>query len=213
MTLLLGIMFVPVFNSYKSDYAIQIAQLESELKTMTDAAEITMMKTQISELKDPLETKRILYLSGALLVVLGGLSIAGFSAKRDPKGWGAMQYPQLILGMIAIFIYVGVEVTIGSNLGDLLQQKEFGSHNSSEIAPYISMYWGSLMIGRWAGAISAFNIQGIKKKVLLIVVPLIAFLVILIVNTLAGSDMTPLYYYVVCIFIQISMFFISKDRP
>src|SRR5690625_1820134 len=89
MTLLLGIMFVPVFNSYKSDDAIQIAQLESELKTMTDAAEITMMQTQITDLKDPLETKRILYLSGALLVVLGGLSIAGFSAKRDSKGWGA----------------------------------------------------------------------------------------------------------------------------
>lgn len=213
MTLLLGIMFVPVFNSYKSDDAIQIAQLESELKTMTDAAEITMMQTQITDLKDPLETKRILYLSGALLVVLGGLSIAGFSAKRDSKGWGAMQYPQLILGMIAIFIYVGVEVTIGSNLGDLLQQPEFGSHSSSQIAPYISMYWGSLMIGRWAGAITAFNIMGFKKRLLLIIVPLVAFTVIIGVNTLANQDMTPLYYYVICIFIQIIMFFIAKDRP
>ena len=65
--------------------------------------------------------------------------------------------------MIAIFIYVGVEVTIGSNLRDLLQQPEFGSHSSSQIAPYISMYWGSLMIGRWAGAITAFNIMGFKN--------------------------------------------------
>ena len=29
-----------------------------------------------------------------------------------------MQYPQLVLGMIAIFTYVGVEVTIGGNLPD-----------------------------------------------------------------------------------------------
>ena len=32
-----------------------------------------------------------------------------------------MKYPQLVLGMLAIFIYVGVEVTIGSNLGELLK--------------------------------------------------------------------------------------------
>src|SRR5690606_35693433 len=129
------------------------------------------------------------------------------------KGWGAMQYPQLILGMIAIFVYVGVEVGIGSNLGDLLQKPEFGSHSSSEIAPYISMYWGSLMIGRWAGAISAFNLMGMKKNILLIVIPLLAFSVIITVNILAGNDMTTLYYYVFCVFIQIIMFFTSKDRP
>ena len=32
-----------------------------------------------------------------------------------------MQYPQLVLGMLAIFTYVGVEVTIQSNLGELLK--------------------------------------------------------------------------------------------
>lgn len=213
MTFLLGIMFAPVFNSYKTDEALKIEQMEGELAQLTDEAQIVSLQAQISEIKDPLENKRMLYLGGALLVVLGGLSYAGMSAKKDSKGWGAMQYPQLILGMIAIFIYVGVEVTIGSNLGDLLQQPEFGSHRSSDIAPYISMYWGSLMIGRWAGAITAFNIMGAKKRLLLIVVPLVAFTVIIGVNTLASQDMTPLYFYVVCVFLQIAMFFIAKDRP
>ena len=32
-----------------------------------------------------------------------------------------MQYPQLVLGMLAIFTYVGVEVAIQSNLGELLK--------------------------------------------------------------------------------------------
>lgn len=213
MTLLLGAAFGPVFSSYKSEAAMQIEQLEKEVSTVQDEAKIAQLNAQIDEIKQPLEQKRMLWLGGALLVVLGGLSFAGLSAAKSSEGWGAMQYPQLILGMIAIFVYVGVEVAIGSNLGDLLGQKEFGSHSSSDIAPYISMYWGSLMIGRWAGAITAFNIMGNKKKMLLIVVPLIAFSVILIVNTLAGNDMTPLYYYIVCIFIQILMFFLSKDRP
>ena len=68
-----------------------------------------------------------------------------------------MRYPQLSLGMLAIFVYVGVEVAVGSNLGELLKQKSFGSHSSSQIAPYIAMFWGSLMIGRWSGAINAFE--------------------------------------------------------
>ena len=213
MTILLGAMFGPVFSSYKSEESLKIESLQSEIKSSSDQILIAQYQSEIDEIKHPLEQKRMMWLGGALLVVLGGLSFAGVQAKRNSTGWGAMQYPQLILGMIAIFIYVGVEVAIGSNLGDLLQQPEFGGHSSSDIAPYISMYWGSLMIGRWAGAISAFNLMGMKKNMLLIVMPLLAFSVIIIVNILAGKDMTPLYYYVFCVFIQIIMFFISKDRP
>ena len=213
MTLLLGAMFGPVFSSYKSEEAVKVEQLENQLASVSEASEIAVIQSQISEIKYPMEQKRMLWLGGALLVVVGGLTYAGFSSKKKSEGWGAMQYPQLILGMLAIFVYVGVEVAIGSNLGDLLHQPEFGSLSSSEIAPYISMYWGSLMIGRWAGAISAFHIMGTKKRLLLILVPLVAFTVIIAVNTLASKDMTPLYFYVICVFIQIAMFFISRDRP
>ena len=134
------------------------------------------------------------------------------SAKKKSEGWGAMQYPQLVLGMLAIFTYVGVEVAIGSNLGELLKLDEFGGLQSSEIAPYISMYWGSLMIGRWAGAISVFNLKEKKKTIALIVVPLIAFAVILGVNIISGKDMKPLYYYIVCVIVQIIAFFFIKDK-
>ena len=190
ITILLAVCFIPVFRTYQLD-----------LSTYT-ASEMSV-----------LEQFRMYWLLGAFLAVVGGLMLSYFLARKKPVGWGAMRYPQLVLGMIAIFVYVGVEVAIGSNLGDLLQQPEFGGHLSSEIAPYISMYWGSLMIGRWAGAISAFNLMGMKKNMLLIIMPLLAFTVIIIVNILAGKDMTPLYYYVFCVFIQIIMFFISKDRP
>lgn len=105
----------------------------------------------------------MLWLSGALISVVGMLLFANRSAMKNPEGWGAMRYPQLVLGMLAIFIYVGVEVAIGSNLGELLKQKDFGGLEASAIAPYISMYWGSLMIGRWAGAVSAFDLQNQQK--------------------------------------------------
>jgi FHS family L-fucose permease-like MFS transporter len=228
MTVLLAVMFTPIFQSYKSEVALKIETLNKEIDQAKETlkvarfteeglinhnAAISQKETEVSALKVPLEQSRMLWLSGALLVVLGGISYSYLSAKKNVNGWGAMQYPQLVLGMLAIFVYVGVEVAIGSNLGELLKLKEFGSMQSSDIAPYISMYWGGLMIGRWAGAISVFNLQGSKKTIALIIVPLIAFAVILGVNIISGKDMKPLYYYVVCIFVQIIAFFLSKDKP
>ena len=230
MTVLLAVMFTPVFQSYKSDEALKIESLTKEVEVakeelarttyVANSPELLKINDSISSkeseatvLKQALEQNRMIWLLGALAVVIGGILFSYASAKKRSDGWGAMQYPQLVLGMLAIFTYVGVEVAIGSNLGELLKLKEFGSMQSSDIAPYISMYWGSLMIGRWAGAISVFNLQGSKKTIALIIVPLVAFVIILGVNMLSGKDMKPLYYYVVCVLVQIGAFFLSKDKP
>jgi FHS family L-fucose permease-like MFS transporter len=135
------------------------------------------------------------------------------TARKNPDGWGAMRYPQLVLGMLGIFTYVGVEVAIGSNLGELLRHPAFGSLAASEATPYIMMYWGGLMIGRWTGAISAFNLSHNTKQILRFVVPLIAFGVLIAIGSLAKYDMKPLYYYVVCVVVQIIAFYISQDKP
>jgi FHS family L-fucose permease-like MFS transporter len=190
MTGVLIIMFVPIFSSYKIDPT-----------TLTDAG------------KHDLETTRLKWLFGALATVVVGLLYANFKAQKNENGWGAMKYPQLVLGMLALFVYVGAEVSIGSNLGELLKQADFGSIPSSKIAPYISMYWGSMMIGRWAGAISAFEFKSNTKKMLTVIVPLVAFGIVIAVNSIAQYDMTPLYMYIVCIFIQIVAFFLSQDKP
>lgn len=190
MTILLIGCFTPIFKSYTLDLA--------------NLSELQMIQ---------LEQNRMFWLSMALVVVLGGIGYSYFSAQKNATGWGAMKYPQLVLGMLAIFIYVGVEVAIGSNMCELLKLPEFGSIKSSEIAPYVSMYWGSLMIGRWAGAISVFNLNGTNKKIALFIVPIVAFLIILLVNTVSGSNMKPLYWYIVCVFIQIIATFISNDKP
>ncbi|MCB0777528.1 MAG: MFS transporter [Chitinophagaceae bacterium] len=190
MSGLLIAMFIPVFSSYKTDLS-QASEAE----------------------KHAMEAYRLKWLIGALVVVVGGLLFSNLRAKKKAEGWGPMQYPQLVLGMLAIFVYVGVEVAIGSNLGELLKQKDFGSHQASEATPYIIMYWGSLMIGRWTGAISAFNLSDRTKNILRFVVPLVAFAILIGINTLAKYDMKPLYYYVLCVLVQIVAFYISKDKP
>ncbi|MBI2427311.1 MAG: MFS transporter [Ignavibacteriales bacterium] len=128
-------------------------------------------------------------------------------------GRGALKYPQLVFGMIGIFVYVGVEVTIQSNLGALLKLPEFGGYDESEISHFISLFWGSLMIGRWTGAITVFNLPKLWKNILTVVVPYIAFAVVLGANKLGGTDVSDLYVYAFVIAIQVVGFFIGQEKP
>lgn len=184
ITGLLIICFAPVFYSYSNGF---------------------------SGNKDEAERIRLIGWLAGLLVVITGLLIVYFKGSKVRTGWGAMQYPQLTLGMLAIFIYVGVEVTVGSNLGELLQQTQ--EMDTSEIAPYVSMYWGSLMIGRWTGAVAAFNLSQRMKQILRFIVPLIAFGITLGIGHLWGYDVAPLKWYVVCVLIQIIAFYLTQDKP
>jgi len=190
MTGLLIIMFVPVFNSYKTDPA-----------TLTDIE------------KHNLETYRMKWLLGALAIVVITLLYSNLRAQKKPDGWGAMKYPQLVLGMLGIFVYVGTEVTIVSNFSELLKQPDFGGYQSSQVAPFISMYWGSLMIGRWTGSLPVFNFKESTKQILMFVVPLVAFGIVIGISAVSKYDVQPLYYYIVCVLVQMLAFYLSKSKP
>jgi FHS family L-fucose permease-like MFS transporter len=187
--------------------------LEAKIKILKKSPEIEIRDSKIESLKDPLDKNRMIWLSAGLLVIIGGLLFAHFKGKSQKINWGAMMYPQLTLGMLAIFVYVGVEVAIGSNLGELLKKDSFGGYGSSEIAPFIAMFWGSLMIGRWAGSINAFDLSTKMKNILRFFVPLMAFFIVLVLTSASGYDVSPLYWYILCVLIQIAAFFITNDKP
>ncbi|MEN9510554.1 MAG: hypothetical protein RLZZ370_373 [Bacteroidota bacterium] len=128
-------------------------------------------------------------------------------------GFGALKFPQLRLGMLAIFTYVGVEVSIQSNMGALLAEPAFGSWKEDQIAPFISLYWGSLMIGRWAGSIAVFSLSQKMKWLMSVLVPFLAFAVVLGVNKLSGKPIDDLYPYALCVGVLILNFLLSKEQP
>ncbi len=187
LTVLLVAVFIPVFRSYIVD---KNAPVDVDVQSV-----------------------RFKWLLAGLVSIVGILLASLGAASRKPEGWGAMRYPQLVLGMLAIFTYVGVEVTIQSNLGELLKQHDFGGYVSSGVAPFISMYWGSLMIGRWTGSIRNFDPSENLKRILLIVVPVLAFGVVLLVNAIAQNDIHPFYGYIVCVLLQSAAFFMTGDKP
>ena len=123
--------------------------------------------------------------------------------------FSVFKYPQLYLGMLAIFLYVGVEVSIISNLPALLHTKEFGGILEHNIAPFVSLYWGSLMIGRWNGSINVFNISKMSNMILKFIVPFIAFIIIIVANELSGKDVSSFYIYAIWIIAFIIMSFIG----
>ncbi len=123
----------------------------------------------------------------------------------------ALKYPQLVLGMFAIFVYVGVEVSTASNLPAYME-KSLG-FSTKDVAPYVSLYWASLMIGRWTGAVEAFDISGGFKKILRFLAPYLAFGVFLLVNAIAQHDLKPFYIYPFVILVMIIADVLSKGNP
>jgi len=123
----------------------------------------------------------------------------------------AFAYPQLIMGMIAIFVYVGVEVATASNLPAYLEQNL--KVNTQNVAPFISLYWASLMIGRWTGAVGVFDVSKGFQQVLKFLMPYIAFAVFLLVNTIANRDVHQFYVYAIVIAVMLVADILSKNNP
>ena len=63
--------------------------------------------------------------------------------------WG---HRRLVLGAVAIFVYVGAEVSIGSLMTNYFGQKEIGNLSLKDAAGYLQYYWGGAMLGRFVGS-------------------------------------------------------------
>jgi FHS family L-fucose permease-like MFS transporter len=119
--------------------------------------------------------------------------------------------PQVLLGMIAIFLYVGVEVSTASNLPEFMKQK-LGTPEHA-IAPYVSLFWASLMIGRWASAAGAFNLSKSEKTFLGIILPFVAFGIFALSNIIGGHDIHTLYQYLGIVVVLILADLYSAGNP
>ena len=170
---------------------------------------------------EDLEITRLVLTLICLISVFALVLRANSSASKNSEGWGALKYPQLAWGMLAIFTYVGVEVTIQSNLGELLKVDIGEGINAiglpvldeAQSAKYIALYWGGLMIGRWTGSIGAFDISESLKKILLFITPFIAFGVVIAVNAFSNPlTFSEIGIFSLLIVIQIIGFYLAKDN-
>ncbi len=69
--------------------------------------------------------------------------------RHDESMW---KYRHLILGCVAIFVYVGAEVSIGSFLINYFKEPEIGNLPEIIGAKFVAYYWGGAMVGRFIGS-------------------------------------------------------------
>jgi FHS family L-fucose permease-like MFS transporter len=91
-------------------------------------------------------------------------------------GMGALKYPHVLLGVLAIFMYVGGEVSIGSSIISFLGQPTVAGVDPVEASKYVSLFWGGMLIGRFMGAVELSEMKKMNKQIFLVAIPLVCFL-------------------------------------
>jgi MFS transporter, FHS family, L-fucose permease len=102
--------------------------------------------------------------------------------KIEP-GAGALRYPHVVLGIVAIFMYVGGEVSVGSAIINFLGQKTVAGMEKLEASKYVSLYWGGMLIGRFMGAVELSEMGRRSKQWLLALIPLAGWLLLWVVKS------------------------------
>lgn len=69
------------------------------------------------------------------------------------------QHKRLVLGALAIFMYVGAEVSVGSYLVNYFAESHIMAMSNYEASKMVSYYWGAALIGRFIGAALTFFIR------------------------------------------------------
>ncbi len=125
----------------------------------------------------PLNTVRGPYLICCVAFLLlaflfSALRLPAIQAERPPRrNWGALALPSVLLSVLAIFLYVGTEVTIGSSIVNFLGLPGIAGLTHEEASRSLALYWCGLMAGRFMGATALSNLSGRAKTGLMTLIP------------------------------------------
>ncbi len=141
-------------------------------------------------------------------------------------GAGALKHPHTALGMLAIFMYVGGEVTVGSVIVNFLGLPKLGNLPHETASGYLSFYWGGLMIGRFMGAFALSDMRAALKHTLVVLVPLAAFITIVTLPGVASAmglawapraaelcSMANAQHYGIFLLLLLIAFFVGESSP
>jgi MFS transporter, FHS family, L-fucose permease len=111
-----------------------------------------------------------------LAVVFFAIRLPHVGEGKVEPGMDALKYPHVLLGVLAIFMYVGGEVSVGSSIINFLGQKNVAGLDPVEASKYVSLFWGGMLIGRFMGAVELSEMKKLNKQIVLLVVPIVCFI-------------------------------------
>lgn len=154
----LGTTIAPLFGSY---FILSVAAKTAEEMAKMSPEELNLYKmAEAAAVQVPyLGIAFTLFIMAAIFAFLklpnikdeatdNGVMNHNFDHLHD-SAWG---YRHLVLGALAIFVYVGGEVAIGSFLVNYMGQPYIAGLPESIAGKYVSFYWGGAMVGRFIGS-------------------------------------------------------------
>ncbi len=140
-----------------------------------------------------------------LAVFFKFMHLPNFKNTEEIRGAGALKYPHTVLGMLAIFMYVGGEVTVGSAIINYLGLPKLGGLPHEAASKYLAFYWGGLMIGRFMGAFALSAIRKYLKNVFVTLVPVAAFATIWLLSGRGNA-----FHYGIALVVLLVAFFLGE---
>ncbi|TMU54660.1 sugar MFS transporter [Flagellimonas algicola] len=125
-----------------------------------------------------------------LAIIIKFINLPSFkNTEQLEKGLYVLKFRHVVLGMIAIFVYVGGEVTIGSFLINFFKLDSIAGMDESQGGVFLSYYWGGAMIGRFLGSIAMGSMTDKTKKYLFMAgLSVLSFMVIYFITGVKNND-------------------------
>lgn len=125
-----------------------------------------------------------------LALIIRFIKLPSFkNTEQLEKGLHVLKYRHVVLGMIAIFVYVGGEVTIGSFLINFFKLENIAGMEEAQGGVFLSYYWGGAMIGRFLGSVAMGSMTNkVKKYSIMAGLSVISFLVIYFITGVNNNN-------------------------
>jgi FHS family L-fucose permease-like MFS transporter len=124
-----------------------------------------------------------------LAVVFFFIRLPDVGEGKIEPGFAALKFPHVDLGMLAIFMYVGGEVAVGSSIINFLGQPKVAGLGQLEASGYVSVFWFGMLIGRFMGAVELSDLSRRVKQLLLAAIPAAALGILVMIRGWATAQM------------------------
>jgi MFS transporter, FHS family, L-fucose permease len=125
-----------------------------------------------------------------LAVVFFFVRLPDVSEGKVEPGFAALKFRHVDLGILAIFMYVGGEVAVGSSIINFLGQPGVAGLSQLQASAYVALFWFGMLTGRFMGAVELSDLESRTKKLLLAAIPIAAGFVVV---TIRGWETARLY--------------------
>ncbi len=147
-----------------------------------------------------------------IAVVFNFLNLPSIEHEETKRaGFRLWDYPHLYLGAIAIFCYVGAEISIGSFLVEYFKAEPTILLDVKTAGSYVSFYWGGAMVGRFIGSVALSDERyEARKPLYMAIFPLIAFAVVLAVVLIRGLELSMAFGFLTLMVLNYLAFLLGR---